>query len=74
MILKLAANRLNIHKTKKIEASLQRKSQVGDMLAGGRREQARIMVSTPASMPARVISGYFNDHMSAYFILHRQQL
>jgi hypothetical protein len=44
MILKLAANRLNIHKAKKIDQSISRKKDIADMLAQGKRDQAKIMV------------------------------
>lgn len=45
MILKLAANRLNIHKAKKIEQSISRKKDIADTLAAGKRDQAKIMVN-----------------------------
>jgi actin len=42
MILKLAINRINIHKLKKIEISLQHKKEVADLLEKGKKEQAKI--------------------------------
>lgn len=44
MILKLAANRLNIHKAKKTEQSLNHKKEVAALLEQGRRDAARVMV------------------------------
>lgn len=42
MILKLAMNRINIHKLKKIELSLQDKKKVATLLEQGKEEQARV--------------------------------
>ncbi len=44
MILKLASNRINIHRAKKTDLSLKHKKEVADLLAQGKRDQARIMV------------------------------
>eukprot|EP01114_Cavostelium_apophysatum_P015221 TRINITY_DN4104_c0_g1_i2.p1 TRINITY_DN4104_c0_g1~~TRINITY_DN4104_c0_g1_i2.p1 ORF type:complete len:980 (+),score=294.81 TRINITY_DN4104_c0_g1_i2:774-3713(+) len=43
MILKLASNRLNIHKAKKTEVSLKHKKEVGELLASGKGDHARVM-------------------------------
>lgn len=42
MILKLAMNRIAIHKLKKIEISLQDKKKVAEMIEQGKEAQARV--------------------------------
>ncbi len=44
MILKLAVNRIQIHKNKKIELSMEHKKNVGELLVNGKDLQARVMV------------------------------
>lgn len=46
MILKLAVNRINIHKNKKIELSLQHKKEVADLIEQGKEAQARVRVGS----------------------------
>lgn len=44
MILKLAMNRLHIHKNKKIEQSMAHKEAVAKLIEQGKSSQARVMV------------------------------
>lgn len=45
MILKLAVNRLNLHKAKKAEQSIKEKKEIGELLEKGKAELARVRVS-----------------------------
>lgn len=44
MITKLSINRINIHKARKIEISIQHKKDAAELIAKGKQDQARVMV------------------------------
>jgi hypothetical protein len=44
MILKLAVNRMNLHRLRKAESSLKTKKEIGELLEQGKPELARVRV------------------------------